>query len=151
VLEVGERAPDFALRDQHGRPVTSAQHHGTRDMLLVFVPAVFSSVCSSELSDLRDWWGQGREGTELLVISCDPMFSLRAYSDATGIDFPLLSDFWPHGAVSQAYGVFDDSVGTARRSSYLVDREGRITWAVHNARPDARPIADYEAALQRVH
>ena len=153
VLAVGGTAPDFELRDQHGSAVTLSRLRGA-PVLLVFFPAAFSSVCSSELCDLRDWWPQTRsdlsKGAELLAISCDPMFSLRGYSDAEGIDFPLLSDFWPHGAVAQAYGVFDDSFGTPRRSSYLVDPEGRVAWSVHNARPDARPVEDYAAALQQL-
>jgi mycoredoxin-dependent peroxiredoxin len=151
VLLVGDKAPDFDLRDQHGRSVTTARLFGRRNALLVFYPAVFSSVCSSELCELRDWWPrEGFPDTELLAISCDPMFSLRHYSDAEGIDFPLLSDFWPHGAVCRAYGVFDDRSGTARRSSYLVDGDGRVVWSVHNAGADSRPVSDYADALARL-
>ena len=150
-LQVGDRAPDFELRDQHGATVSLSRLRGRRHALLVFFPAAFSSVCSSELCDLQDWWPQGgRDDTELLAVSCDPMFSLRGYSDAQGIDFPLLSDFWPHGAVSQAYGVFDESSGTPQRSSYLLDQQGQVVWAVHNARPDARPVHDYRSALERL-
>ena len=150
MLEVGDEAPDFELRDQHGQSVALTRFRGRSHVLLVFYPAVFSNVCSSELCNLRDWWGEGRDDAVLLAISCDPMFSLRGYSDAEDIEYPLLSDFWPHGEVSRAYGVFDDSAGTARRSSYLVDTEGRIAWAVHNARPDSRPVQAYEAALAGV-
>jgi mycoredoxin-dependent peroxiredoxin len=149
VLPVGAQAPGFALRDQHGRTVTLAGLQGRSHVLLVFFPAAFSSVCSAELCDLRDWWPQGgRDDTELLAVSCDQVFALRGYSDAEGIDYPLLSDFWPHGAVSQAYGVLDDSTGTSRRSSYLVDVQGAVVWSVHNARADSRPVQDYAAALE---
>ena len=148
MLDVGDEAPDFELRDQHGQSVSLSRFRGRKHVLLVFYPAVFSNVCSSELSNLRDWWPQeGRDDAELVAISCDPMFALRGYSDAEGIEYPLLSDFWPHGEVARAYGVFDDSSGTPRRSSYLVDADGRVAWAVHNARPDRRPIEAYEAAL----
>ena len=71
--------------------------------------------------------------TEVLAISCDPTYSLRAFADADGLNFPLLSDFWPHGEVAAAYGVFDDERGVARRSSFVVDKEGIVRWAVHNA------------------
>jgi mycoredoxin-dependent peroxiredoxin len=151
VLLVGDKAPAFDLRDQHGRSVTSARLLGRSNALLVFYPAVFSSICSSELRELRDWWPrEGYGDTELLAISCDPMFSLRGYSDAEWIDFPLLSDFWPHGAVCRAFGVFDDRSGTAKRSSYLLDQEGRVAWSVHNAGRDSRPVSGYADALARL-
>jgi peroxiredoxin len=148
-LEPGAVAPDFELRDQHGQRRALSALRG-RPVALVFFPAAFSSVCGSELVALRDWWADPadrRPDVELWAISCDPMFSLRGYADAEGIDFPLLSDFWPHGAVAQAYGVLDQTSGTALRSSYVVDGEGRIAWAVHNAPSDPRPVADLEQAL----
>jgi peroxiredoxin len=149
VLEVGDAAPDFELRDQHGAPVRLSSGRGRKPVLLVFFPAAFSSVCSSELNDLRDGYSSLTGlGAEVLAISCDPMFSLRAYSDAEGIDYPLLSDFWPHGAVAQAYGVFDDTLGRAKRSTYLVDKDGKVAWTAHHAAPDPRSLHDYEAALE---
>ncbi len=152
-LDEGAQAPDFELRDQHGRSVTLSRLRGRSAVALVFFPAVFSSVCSSELSDLRDWWAdpvRRPADAALLAISCDPMFSLRGYSDAADIDYPLLSDFWPHGAVAQRYDVFDDSVGTARRSSYVVDTEGRVAWSVHHAARVARAVTDLEQALAAI-
>ena len=148
-LEVGDTAPDFELRDQHGTAVALSRFRDRSRVALVFFPAVFSSVCSSELTDLRDRVPAiNGTGTEVLAISCDPMFSLRGFSDAEGIDYPLLSDFWPHGAVAQAYGVFDDSFGRARRSSYVVDATGRIAWATHHAAPDPRSVPELEDALK---
>lgn len=149
-LEPGAAAPDLELRDQHGQRRLLSAARG-RPVALVFFPAAFSSVCGSELAALRDWWADPAarsSGAELWALSCDPMFSLRGYSDAEGIDFPLLSDFWPHGAVAQAYGVFDETSGTPRRSSFVVDAEGRVAWAVHNARTAPRPVADLERALE---
>ncbi len=152
MLEVGTHAPDFSLRDQHGRTIALSRLAGERHALVVFFPAAFTSVCDAELRELRDWWPEhGRDDTDLIGISCDPMFSLRGYSDSEGIDFPLLSDFWPHGAVCRDYGVFDERSGTAERSSYLVGRDGQVAWSVHNARGDGRPLAGYERALARLH
>jgi alkyl hydroperoxide reductase subunit AhpC len=66
----------------------------------------------------------------VLAISCDPVFSNRAWGKSLGgISFPLLSDFWPHGAVAVKYGVFDEKVGRAQRSIFVVDKEGVIRWA----------------------
>ena len=86
--------------------------------------------------------------SEVLAISCDPVYSLRAFADADGLNFPLLSDFWPHGEVSRAYEVFDEEKGSPMRSSYVVDRDGKLRWAVHNARPEGRDLDEHLKQLQ---
>jgi peroxiredoxin len=150
-LPVGAEAPDFELRDQHGQETRLSSFRDERKVLLVFYPWVFSSVCSSELGDLRDAWPTfERHHVEILAISCDPRYAIRAYADRDGIGFPLLSDFWPHGAVSSAYGVFDEERGCARRSSFVVDKAGKVAWTVHNAMPDARNLHEYAEVLDRL-
>ena len=149
-LELGAAAPDFDLRDQHGQRVSLSGFRGRADVLLVFFPWAFSSVCSSELAALRDRLGDFPGSVQPLAISCDPMYSLRAASDAEDLPFPLLSDFWPHGAVATAYGVFDDALGVASRSSFLVDRDGLVQWQVHHAMPDPRAVEGYLAALEGI-
>jgi mycoredoxin-dependent peroxiredoxin len=146
-LGIGAHAPDFALRDQHGQRFALSDCRRKADVLLVFFPWAFSSVCSAELATLRDKRAELPSSLQVLGVSCDPMYSLRAASDAERLDFPLLSDFWPHGAVASAYGVFDHDLGVARRSSFLLDREGLVRWQVHSAMPDARPLDDYLSAL----
>ena len=148
-LPVGSTAPDFTLRDQHGQTVTLRSLRGRLHALLVFYPHAFSSVCTNELARLRDTWPV-RSDVSVLGISCDPMFSLRAFDETEQLGLPLLSDFWPHGAVSAAYGVLDEERGCSRRSTFLIDPEGRITWSVHNAMPDARSVEEYLAALNSV-
>jgi mycoredoxin-dependent peroxiredoxin len=143
---VGDEAPDFALRDQHGQTVQLSSYRGVKPVLLVFFPPAFSPVCSSELTDLASS-ALVRPDVELLTVSCDPMFTLRAFSDLEKIQFPMLTDFWPHGRASAAYGVFDDDLGCSKRSTFLVDDTGRVAWVVHNAMPDAREIDDYVTAL----
>jgi mycoredoxin-dependent peroxiredoxin len=71
------------------------------------------------------------------------MFALRSFADADGLNFPLLSDFWPHGEVCRAYDVFDERTGAARRSSYVIDKEGLLRWSVHNANPDGRDLDEH--------
>lgn len=150
-LPDGTDAPDFELHDQHGQSVVLSSFRGRRKVVLVFYPFAFSSVCSSELCDLRDAWPTfERHDVEVLAISCDPKYALRVFSDQEGIEFPLLSDFWPHGAVSQAYGVFDDSLGCARRSTVIIDTKGKVAWSVHNAMPDARSLKEYAEVLDRI-
>ena len=86
--------------------------------------------------------------TEVLAISCDPVYSLRAFADQDGLNFPLLSDFWPHGEVTRAYDVFDERKGCPRRSSYVIDKDGMVRWAVHNAKPEGRDLDEHLAQLQ---
>jgi peroxiredoxin len=142
--QVGERAPDFELRDQHGQTVSLSGFRGGKAVVLVFYPFAFSRVCTGELAVLREQRHRFvTEDVQLLAVSCDPMFALRAFADRDGLDFPLLSDFWPHGAVSRAYGVFDDRRGCSRRSTFVVDTDGVLRWSVHNAMPDARDAEEY--------
>jgi peroxiredoxin len=143
-LEIGGPAPDFTLRDQFGQDVTLSSFRGTKAVVLFFYPFAFSGVCTGEMSGIR---GRMDEfvtfDTEALAISCDPMYALRQFADAEGLNFPLLSDFWPHGEVARGYDVFDDRTGAARRSSYVIDKQGLIRWSVHNANADGRDLGEH--------
>ena len=146
-LVVGEVVPDFTLTDTHGTPVTLSALRGG-PVVVVFVPFAFSGICTSELCELRDNLADfDAAGVRLLVVSCDPMFTLRAWAEHEGYTFDLLSDFWPHGDVARAFGVFDESTGHALRGSFLVDAEGVLRWSVVNARGQARPLRAYRDAL----
>ena len=147
-LIIGAPAPDFELPDQHGQTVRLSALRGQKAALLVFYPWAFSRVCGTELDALQDRLDEVvSEDVELLTISCDPTFSLRAYADQKGFTFPLLSDFWPHGAVASAYDVLDQATGIALRGSFLVDKDGVLRWSVLNGIPDARDIDDYKKAI----
>lgn len=143
-LRIGDPAPDFTLRDQFGQDVTLSSYRGSKAVALLFYPYAFSGVCTGEMAQVRDRLAEFMTfDTEVLAISCDPMFSLRAFADADGLNFPLLSDFWPHGEVSRSFEVFDETTGAPRRSSYVVDRQGAIRWAVHNAMPEGRDLDEH--------
>lgn len=143
-LQIGGPAPDFTLRDQFGQDVTLSSYRGQKALVLFFYPYAFSGVCTGEMAGIRDRLDEFMTfDTEALAISCDPMFALRAFADADGLNFPLLSDFWPHGDVARAYDVFDERHGAARRSSYVVDKEGVVRWAVHNADADGRDLDEH--------
>jgi peroxiredoxin len=149
-VPVGAAAPDFALRDQHGQDVTLSGLRGA-PVLLVFYPWAFSRVCTGELATLRDVRRSVTDrGGHLLALSCDPVYALRAFAEAERLDYPLLSDFWPHGEVASAYGVFDDARGCARRSSFLVDGQGVVRWSVHNEMSEAREVSEHLDALHHL-
>ena len=76
------------------------------------------------------------------------MFTLRAFGDADDLKFPLLSDFWPHGEVSRAFGVFDEEKGCSTRSTFIVDKDGVLRWSVHNPMGEARDLEEYIRVLQ---
>lgn len=148
-LRLGDRAPEFTLRDQFGQQVSLGDFRGSKAVLLLFYPFAFSGVCTGEMSGVRSRLDEFLTfDSEVLAISCDPIYSLRAFADAEGLNFPLLSDFWPHGEVSSAYEVFDDELGMPRRSSYVIDREGVLRWSVHNANPDGRDLDEHLAQLR---
>jgi peroxiredoxin len=142
-LSLGDAAPDFTLRDQFGQDVRLSSFAGRKAVALVFFPFAFSGVCTGEMAGLRDRLDELMTfDTEVLAISCDPVYALRQFADTDGLNFPLLSDFWPHGKVARAYDVFDDVLGCPQRSSYVVDRDGVLRWAVHNPSPSARNLDD---------
>ncbi|GAA3727561.1 peroxiredoxin [Salinactinospora qingdaonensis] len=147
-IEVGQKAPDFELADQHGQRVKLSDFRGRKNVILVFHPLAFSGVCSGELGALRDNIDEFQNDTvQLLTVSVDSMFAHRAWAEQENLDYPLLSDFWPHGEVAQAYGVFDDTKGVALRGTFLIDKEGVVRWTVVNPVPEARDLADYRKAL----
>ena len=147
-LCLGDEAPDFTLRDQFGQDVRLHDFRGRKAVVLMFFPHAFTGVCTGELAGVRTRLDEFLTfDTEVLGLSCDSVYSLRAFAEGEGLNFPLLSDFWPHGAVASAYDVFDPVRGAPRRSSYVVDRRGRLTWAVHNARGDGRDLDEHVRAL----
>ncbi|MFD1826455.1 peroxiredoxin [Mumia zhuanghuii] len=149
-IEIGSEAPDFTIKNQHGEEVSLSALRGKKT-LLVFYPFAFSGICTGELCELRDNLAAFNDlGAEVLAISCDPMFALRAFAEKDGLSFSLLSDFWPHGEVAQSYGVFDEARGCALRGSFLVDESGVVRWKIENGLPDARDLKTYLGALQEI-
>ena len=149
-LSVGDVAPDFSLPDQDRQVVSLAELRGA-PVLVVFYPFAFSGICTGELCQLRDELSTYTDaGVRVVAISTDPVFSLKAFKAQEGLDFPLLSDFWPHGATAQAYGVFNDKAGMALRGTFLVDAEGKIAFAEVNQPGDAREQSGWKDAVSQL-
>jgi peroxiredoxin len=148
-VTVGQAAPDFTLLNQRGESVTLSDLRGRR-VVLVFYPFAFSSICTGELCSLRDRRGEFDDDTVLLGISVDTKHALRVFAEQECLGFDLLSDFWPHGAVAQAYGVFLPERGMATRATFVIDREGIVRWSVVNHPGQPRDPEDYRAALARI-
>jgi mycoredoxin-dependent peroxiredoxin len=144
---VGAPAPDFLARNQHGETVRTADLRGRR-ALVVFYPWAFSGICTGELIDLKARSDElGSLGVRVLAVSCDSMFTLRAYGDAEGLEFELLSDHWPHGQIARSFGVFDAQHGAAVRGSFVLDASGAVRWRVVHGIGEARDMDAHLAAL----
>jgi len=150
-LNVGQVAPDFTLKDQHGKPVSLSSYKGKKNVLVVFYPFAFSGICTSELCEIRDDLGAFEsDDVQVLAVSCDHMFTQRAWSDAQGYFFPVLSDFWPHGETAQAYGVFQQTSGAPMRGTFLIDRDGVVRWTLVNGTSQKRDFGGYHDALKEL-
>jgi mycoredoxin-dependent peroxiredoxin len=150
-LAVGRAAPDFTLKDQHGKDVSLSDFKGVKNVVVVFYPFAFSGICTGELCEIRDDLGAfDSDQVQVLAVSCDHMFTQRAWSDAQGFFFPVLSDFWPHGATAQDFGVFDQSGGFSTRGTFLIDSDGIVRWTLVNGPSEKRDFAGYHAALKQL-
>ncbi|MBZ3900442.1 peroxiredoxin [Streptomyces griseiscabiei] len=147
-IQVGDKAPDFELKDNHGATVRLSDFRGEKNVVVLFYPFAFTGVCTGELCELRDNLPKFvNDDVQLLAVSNDSIHTLRVFAEQEDLEYPLLSDFWPHGEVSRAYGVFDADKGCAARGTFIVDKEGLVRWSVVNALPDARDLNEYLAAL----
>jgi peroxiredoxin len=147
-LTIGQEAPDFTLMNQHGESVSLSSFKGKKNVVIIFYPFAFSGICTGELCALRDDLASfENDNSELLAISCDPMYAQKAFAEQEGYKFGVLADFWPHGAAAKAYGVFNEERGSATRGTFIIDKSGILRWQVVNGLGDARNIADYKAAL----
>jgi peroxiredoxin len=151
MIAVGERAPDFTLRNQDGEEVSLADYAGKR-VLIVFYPFDFSRVCTDQLSayeEIRP--ALGEQGVEMIGISVDHPYAHRAFQEKLGIETTLLADFEPKGEVARAYGSYVDGIGMANRTLVLIDEDGVVAWSYESPSlgdpPGPQVILD---ALERV-
>jgi peroxiredoxin len=143
-VETGSPAPDFTLPDQDRQPVTLSALRG-RHVVLAFFPAAFSSVCTTELCTIRDGMARlNKVDAQVYGISVDSFFALKAFQQAQGLTFPLLSDF--NKTVIRDYGVFNEDMiglkGIAKRAVFVIDRNGIIRHK--EVLDDARNEPDYD-------
>ncbi len=150
-IGVGDQAPDFVLKDQNNQEVRLSDFRDRRDVLVVFYPLAFTGTCQGELCQLRDNLNDFvNDKVQVLTVSVDSPFAHKVWAEREGYEFPLLADFWPHGAVAQAYGVFDDERGIANRGTFLVDRAGVVRFAEMNLPGQARDQDAWRKALAQL-
>ncbi|MEJ2871094.1 peroxiredoxin [Actinomycetospora sp. OC33-EN08] len=150
-VEVGSKAPEFTLKNQDGQEVSLSDFRGKQAVLLVFYPFAFSGICTGELCSARDDLSAFQnDDVQILGISVDTTWSLKAWATQENYQFPLLSDFWPHGATAEAYGVFSADLGFAFRGTFLIDADGVVRFAEHNGPGDARNQQGWKDAIEEL-
>ena len=151
-LAPGAEAPDFSLKDQDGNDVALSSFRGKQNVVLVFYPFTFTGVCQGELCALRDNLSEYQSASaQVLAISCDSRHAQKKWAEEQGFTFPVLSDFWPHGAVAKAYGVFNEQLGCANRATFVIDKQGKIVDDFESPNLGTpRDKAEYDAALAKL-
>ena len=150
-VQVGSTAPAFSLKDQDGNDVTLDGLTADKT-LLVFIPFPFTGICEGELCEIRDHLGDLSEsGVQVVVITCDTRYSNKKWAEEQGFNFPILSDFWPHGQVAQQYGCFNDTLGVAQRATYVIDADRVVRRVITtDSITTPRDFESYEGALLHI-
>ena len=147
-LIIGDHAPDFELVNQYGENVKLSDFRGKKPVVLVFYPLSFSGICKGELCEIRDNFAKfDKENVELLAISVDSKFVQKQFAEHEGYKFSVLADFWPHGAVAKAYGVFLEEAGISNRATFVINTEGELVAKFVTAPGQARSLDEYDRAL----
>jgi len=150
-LKVGDQAPNFTLPAIAGDKISLNQYRGKKNVVLSFVPAAWTPVCSDQwpgYNIVKDIFDQN--DAILLGMTVDNIPTLFAWTNQMGkLWFPVLSDFWPHGATAKRYGVLRSN-GTSERALFIIDKKGIIRYIdIHdiNQRP---ALEDLVSALEKL-
>jgi peroxiredoxin (alkyl hydroperoxide reductase subunit C) len=147
-VEIGKEAPDFELPDSENGRTKLSDYRGKKNVLLVFYPLAFSPICTSEFCALRDINADIQsDDTEVLGVSVDSRWTLKAWKEAEHFPNTFVADFWPHGEVGRAYGVFDEKRGTTVRGTFLIDKQGILRWMEVSPTIEPRDQASWRKAI----
>jgi len=150
-IDVGAQAPDFMLKDQNNQEVRLSEFRGRKAVLLVFYPLAFTGTCQGELAEINGNLSEyANEQVQVLTVSVDSPYSHKVWAEREGYNFPLLADFWPHGAVAQAYGVFNPEAGFANRGTFVIDAAGVIRYAEMAGPGESRNQKPWREALTEI-
>lgn len=152
-IAIGQEAPDFELAGANvDGMLRLSSLRGETAVALVFYTGTFTGICEGELCAIRDDLGSfAAKGVQVVAVSCDPAPAQKVWAEQQGYTFPVLGDFWPHGEVARAYGVFNEAIGRPNRATFLIDRGGTVVDAFETADvKTARDQARYEEALAKL-
>jgi len=150
-ISVGAPAPDFTLKDQSQKEVKLSDFKGKKNVVLVFYPLDWSPVCTNEhVCVVNDMKRFEELDAQVLGISVDSVWSHKAFADKMHIQYPLLADFQPRGAVGDKFGVYLADKGITGRAIAIVDRQGKVAWFKNYdipTVPDMKEVSDALAKL----
>jgi mycoredoxin-dependent peroxiredoxin len=150
-LSVGTAAPDFSLKDQNQRDVKLSDYRGKKNVVIVFYPLDWSPVCTNEhvcvVNDIKQF---DKLDAQVLGLSVDSVWSHKAFAEKMGIQYPLLADFQPRGAIADKFGVYLADKGITGRAIVIVDRAGKIAWFKNYDIPVVPDIKEVSEALANV-
>jgi mycoredoxin-dependent peroxiredoxin len=150
-LAVGQKAPEFTLKDQNQNEVKLSDFAGKKNVVLVFYPLDWSPVCTKEhvciVNAMKPF---EMLDAQVLGVSVDSGWSHKAYAEKMGITYPLLADFHPKGAMSEKFGVYLPEKGISGRAIFIVDKNGKVAWAKNYDIPTVPDINEVAAALGNV-
>jgi peroxiredoxin len=147
-IAVGDVAPDFTLKNQHDADVTLSSLRGKK-VVLSFHPLAWTRVCTIQMQDLEKHKADfDRLGAVALGFSVDSAPCKKAWAEAIGVQqTSLLADFWPHGGIAQAYGIFREKNGFSERAAFIVDQAGVVRFKKIYPIREVPDIAEILAAL----
>jgi peroxiredoxin len=150
-ISVGATAPDFTLKDQYGKNFTLSRQKSKR-VLLSFQPLAWTSVCVNQMKTLEENYEKiASLNTVPVGLGVDAIPSKKAWSDHMGLKhLRMLSDFWPHGEVAKAYGLFRQDGGTSERANVIIDEKGKVVWVKVYEISQLPDINEVIAALKRL-
>jgi len=150
-LSVGSAAPDFSLKDQNQKDVKLSDYRGKKNVVMVFYPLDWSPICTNEhvclVNDMKQF---DQLDAQVLGLSVDSVWSHKAFAEKTGIQYPLLADFQPRGAVAEKFGVYLADKGITGRAIAIIDRKGNVAWFKNYDIPVVPDIKEVSQALAKV-
>ena len=150
-IKVGDAAPDFTLKDHNGKEVKLSSFRGKK-VVLGFHPLAWTGVCAQQMQDLEANADNFEKlGAVALGISVDSSFTKHNWAKELGITrTPLLADFWPHGGVASAYGIFNEADGVSRRAVFIINAEGKVGFKKVYPAPERPDIKEIVSAVEKL-
>ena len=149
-IAVGQKAPDFTLKDQNQNEVSLAALRG-HNVVVAFYPLDFSPVCSKEhacfTDDLKQFEGLK---AKVLGLSVDSAWAHKAFADKLKINYPLLADFHPRGEVAKKFGLYLEDKGITNRATVIVDKQGVVRYVKVYDIPQQRNNRELIAELEKL-
>jgi peroxiredoxin len=151
-IAVGQTAPDFTLKDQNQQEVKLSDFAGKKNVVLAFYPLDWSPVCSNEMACFANDLKQFETlDAAVLGLSVDSVWSHKAFAEKIGVQFSLLADFHPKGAVAEKFGMYLADKGITGRAVAIIDRAGKVAWFKQYdipQLPDLKEVADALSKLK---